>query len=241
MSKKEREERKLLKNVDSISAENTAKDFVTAHPATSSAKAIENKDTERIDEEYLNELKVANEIFKNNKSKNKSKSKFQETSKKLLYTTSEVSSGNSKRQKKRTEQPVAINSNQRQYIIEYPYKLIKHQTESNNKLSDFIQISFAFLINLLFMPIVLVCIIVSCPTKFLFYILFRFFHLCHLSKASYLSPHKVPEFLKPVELFWLYNSNLNRVNIYNYRIFILKKLFILMLLYFNQLIITRIF
>lgn len=33
--------------------------------------------------------------------------------------------------------------------------------------------------------------------------------MCHLTRTSYISPNKVPEFLDSTELFWLYNSGLD--------------------------------
>lgn len=32
--------------------------------------------------------------------------------------------------------------------------------------------------------------------------------MCHLTRTSHISPNKLPEFLHPTELFWLYNSGL---------------------------------
>lgn len=38
---------------------------------------------------------------------------------------------------------------------------------------------------------------------------YKVLHVCHLTRTSYISPEKIPEFLNPTELFWLYDSGLN--------------------------------
>lgn len=102
-------------------------------------------------------------------------------------------------------------SNRKHYVVQYPFKLIEHQTDLNNRFLYLIKLIFLFLINVLFfVPFVLLCVLVSWPVNLVVGVLFRISYAFHLNKARQLSPHKTPEFLSPVELFWLYNSNLNK-------------------------------
>ena len=49
----------------------------------------------------------------------------------------------------------SASSDQKQFVIEYPFKMIEHQTELNNKCYYFTKLCFLFLVNLLFfMPLV---------------------------------------------------------------------------------------
>jgi hypothetical protein len=108
-----------------------------------------------------------------------------------------------------------VDPNKKRYAIEYPFKLIEHQTELNNLLYYVIRLCFLFVVNVtIFMPIVLLFVCISWPLHLLQHAMFRLFHFFHLTKTSFLSPHKPPEFLTPIELFWLYNSNFNKVCIW---------------------------
>lgn len=48
--------------------------------------------------------------------------------------------------------------------------------------------------------------------KYVLRMFYKLFHMCHLTRTSHISPNKLPEFLHPTELFWLYNSGLHETN-----------------------------
>jgi hypothetical protein len=106
----------------------------------------------------------------------------------------------------------SFDASKKQYAIEYPFKIIEHHTELNNRFYGVCKVCILFLLNLVvFVPLVLVCVLVSWPVHLMQSALFKFANFCHMTASSYLSPNKSPEFLTPIELFWLYNSNLNKV------------------------------
>lgn len=103
----------------------------------------------------------------------------------------------------------------KKYILEYPYKPIRHKT-NNIFIWNIFKLGLLFLINFIIMTPILTYLAVVYPLNQLFKYTFKLFHLCHLTATSHLSPNSVPEFLKPMELFWLYNSNLINSNNTNF-------------------------
>jgi hypothetical protein len=107
---------------------------------------------------------------------------------------------------------IATSSSQMyKYQIEYPFKTIKHKT-NNISIAHILKLAILFLVNFILMLPILVYLALIYPLNELFKHMFKLFHLCHLTKSSMLSPNRVPEFLRPMELFWLYNSSLTRTN-----------------------------
>lgn len=103
-----------------------------------------------------------------------------------------------------------VNTRTPQYTTERPYKKLKFTSSRNNVVFDFVKFFVLFVFNLVvFVPLVLVLALIFCPVKCAGRLVYKLLHVCHLTQTSYISPDKVPEFLNPIELFWLYNSYLD--------------------------------
>lgn len=99
----------------------------------------------------------------------------------------------------------------KKYIIEYPFKLINYPIDRLSSFGCFCKLSFLFILNIcLFLPLVFLLVTIILPFKLALRALFKLFHFCHLTDSSHLSPNLLPQFLNPTELFWLFNSNLNK-------------------------------
>ena len=100
-------------------------------------------------------------------------------------------------------------SNSTNYIIDYPFKVINHPSELRHPVLNFIKFFVGALVNLFLLIPVVILFIFCQPLRYLFKSTFKLLHLCHLTSTSFHSPSFIPEFLTPIELFWLYNSNQN--------------------------------
>jgi hypothetical protein len=103
------------------------------------------------------------------------------------------------------DQPIKL----KKYQIEYPFKTIKHRS-NNIYVWNMLKSIVLFFLNLIVMTPIVAYLAVVYSLNQLFKYTFKLFHLCHLTASSHFSPNSVPEFLKPMELFWLYSSNLIR-------------------------------
>ena len=104
-----------------------------------------------------------------------------------------------------------VNVNNAKYIIEYPYKTIRHPSEDRHPMFNIVKFLIRIIFNILLIVPVVAIVVFCLPLRYLFQSTFKVLHLCHLSSTSYHSPNVIPQFLSPMELFWLYNSNLNEV------------------------------
>ncbi|CAF0753136.1 unnamed protein product [Brachionus calyciflorus] len=104
------------------------------------------------------------------------------------------------------------NPRTKKYHIEYPFKSITRKTDQISPLFNFIKLTLLFIINIaFFFPIALFLVItVYIPFKFLKQYLFKLLHCLHLTESSRFDSLQIPQFLNPIELFWLFNSNLNK-------------------------------
>ncbi len=92
------------------------------------------------------------------------------------------------------------------YLIEYPFRAIKYKNDKYNFWST-IKTIFVVLFNILLIIPVSMYMGIVLPLSWLFRLTFQLFHVCHLTSASKYQD-SIPEFLSPIELFWLFNSNL---------------------------------
>jgi hypothetical protein len=100
-------------------------------------------------------------------------------------------------------------SNPTNYIIDYPFKVINHPSELRHPIFNFIKFFICALINFFLLIPVIALFVLYQPFRYLFKSTFKLLHLCHLTSTSFHSPSFIPQFLTPIELFWLYNSNQN--------------------------------
>ena len=120
---------------------------------------------------------------------------------------------NSSHQEADSSQHTAINlSNTKKYSIEYPIKLIRHDTEGNFIALYLIKKLVLMLINFI---IILPCCVYLClifSFSYLFKLSYKLFYLYNLTSAQRYYANTMPQFLNPIELFWLYNSSLKSNN-----------------------------
>jgi hypothetical protein len=98
---------------------------------------------------------------------------------------------------------------QKQYIIEYPIKRIKHASESNLSLQLLKNFTF-FISNFILILPILAYVLILVPFKYFFHLMFKIFHFCHLTGTSLHAPDSIPKCLSPIEKFWLLNSHHDR-------------------------------
>lgn len=92
------------------------------------------------------------------------------------------------------------------YLIDYPFKPIKHKAQSY-VIWSIVHKSITVFFNVLLIVPVIIYLSIILPISWLFRLTFQLFHICHMTSASKYQD-SIPEFLSPIELFWLLNSNL---------------------------------